>query len=181
MGQPEVSRNLKGNSRVYEWLKKNKRFVLISRAILAVIHPEQYETGLKILNCIEEEPMCLREPEYVQTMLDAWCSLFSGCAIIANCETPCHRDVGSRHEWYDVICTMGSYGTTMAWIPGLTAGFNYHAGMAIALCGQILAHKVDMHEDRHQVCFAWFMRDNIQEYIGISPGKGSQGEVLLMG
>ena len=133
MGQPEVSQNLKGNSRVYEWLKKNKRFVLICEAILAVVHPEQYETSLKILNCIEEEPMCLREPEYVQTMLDAWCSPFSSCVIIANCETPCHQDVGSRHEWYDVICTMGSYGTTMAWLPGLTAGFDYRAGMAIAL------------------------------------------------
>ena len=144
MGQPEVSWNLKDNSRVYEWLKKNKRFVSICGAILAVIHPEQYETGLKILNCIEEEPTCLMEPEYVQTMLDVWCSPFSSCAIIVNHETSCHRDVGSRHEWYNVICIMGSYKTTTAQLPGLTAGFNYHAGMAIALCGQILAHKVDM-------------------------------------
>ena len=76
---------------------------------------------------------------------------------------------------------MGSYGTTTAWLPGLTAGFNYRAGTAIALCGRILAHEVDMHEDGDWVCFAWFMRDNIREYIGISPGKGSQGEVLLQG
>ena len=122
MGQPEVSRNLKGNSRAYKWLKKNKRFISICGAILAVIHPEQYETGLKILTCIEEEPTCLREPEYVQTMLDAWCLPFSSCAIIANHETPCHQDAGNRHEWYNVIYTMGSYGTTTAWLPGLTAG-----------------------------------------------------------
>ena len=94
MGQPEVSWNLKGNSRVYKWLKKNERFMSISGAILAVVHPEQYETSLKILNHIEEEPTYLREPEYVQTMLDAWCLLFSSCAIIVNHETPCHRDVG---------------------------------------------------------------------------------------
>ena len=112
-------------------------------------------------------------------MLDAWCLLFSGCAIIANHETPCHQDVGSRHEWYDVICTMGSYGTTTARLPGLTAGFDYYAGTAIALCGWILAHKVDKHKDGDHICFVWFMRDNIEEYIGISPGKGSQGESLL--
>jgi Oxygenase domain of the 2OGFeDO superfamily len=120
---------------MHEWLKKNERFVSICGAILAVVHPEQYETGLKILNCIAEEPMRLREPQHVERMLDAWCSPFSGCAIIANRASPCHRDVGSRHEWYDVICTMGSYGTTTARLPGLAAAFDYRPGTAIALCG----------------------------------------------
>ena len=75
MGQPEVFWNLKGNSRVYEWLKKNERFILICGAILAVIHPEQYETSLKILTCIEEEPTCLREPEYAQS--------YAECMVLA--------------------------------------------------------------------------------------------------
>lgn len=74
---------------------------------------------------------------------------------------------------------MGSYGRTTARLPGLTAVFDYRAGTAIALCGRILAHEVDMHEDGDRVCFAWFIRDNIREYIGISPGKSSQSEVLL--
>ena len=134
-------------------------------AMLGVIHPDQYAAGMGILETLQANPSILWEPEHMRTVLDLWCIPFSGCAIIANRETPEHRDTQGRGEWYDILSTLGDYEGATLDFPGLGVSFGYESGTMVGLCGKVLSHKVGRVEEGDQVCFAWFMREKVAKHL----------------
>ncbi|THH15727.1 hypothetical protein EW146_g4796 [Bondarzewia mesenterica] len=127
--------------------------------ILRIIHPEQYFAGIE---CIEK----LGDITDIGELVRRWPSVFNGVSVIAQRLTPPHRDGNSRAEWYDLLATIGPYQNGTFELPGIGVSFQYNSGTVIALCGQVLTHSVP-NVDGERVCFAWFMRDNVHERLGI--------------
>ena len=102
-----MSQALKDDHRVRRWVEQNRRLFTIASALLAVIHPAQYATGIAMLDTVRRRPELAREPQHIGPMLELWCSPFSGLAVMCNRETRIHRDPYGRSDWYDILCTLG--------------------------------------------------------------------------
>ncbi|THH05567.1 hypothetical protein EW146_g9870 [Bondarzewia mesenterica] len=113
----------------------------ILSGILRIIHPEQYFAGIE---CIKKLDDITDIGELV-------------------------RYGNSRAEWYDLLATIGPYKKGIFELPGIGVSFQYNSGTVVALCGQVLTHSVS-DVDGKRVCFAWFMRDNVHEWLGIRAG-----------
>lgn len=157
-----------------KWLKANHRFISIASTILAVVHPEQYKAGLTILGLIEANPSLLREPNYVEEMLKIWCCPFSGVSVLSNTGTPEHRSPNGRDNWYDLLAMIGTYQRHRLELPGLDTTISYTPGTVVAICGRVISHKMDLPEGGEQVCFAWFMRDDVRVGFGLPEGGFSK-------
>jgi hypothetical protein len=180
--RPEVSKSLKGSSSsASHWLKANHRLQAIVGSILAVTHPTQYMAGLNMLNAIKTNIGLLREPAEFVKVLDCWHTPFSGVSAICNRETPRHKDVLGRHDWYDVLVTMGTHPTINFSLPGIRSSFAYCPGTVVALCGRILSHKVERSVEGDRACFAWFMREDVRSYLDMAAGPSTVKGVLGSG
>ena len=178
--RPEVSRSLKNDSRsAGSWLKQNARLQSIMASVLALTHPGQYKAGLDMLKTFKQNPGLLREPAAISRVLDCWFTPFSGVSVICNRETPRHKDVSGRFDWYDVLVTLGTHSEIKFGLPGLRTTLMYSPRTVVALCGRIITHSVESNEDGDRACFAWFMREDVRKYLGIDPGGTSTGEGVL--
>ena len=133
-------------------------------AILAVIHPELYDSGrdtLKVLRGHSEiQP---------QEILHQWTSVYSGISVICNRLTPAHRDVSSRKQWYDLLASVGCYRNCNLKLPGLGVLLEYGPGSVVGVLGAMLEHEVP-HFEGERVCYVYFMRDSVHEWAEV-PGR----------
>ena len=179
-GKPEVSQSLKTPaSHVVEWLNTNIRFLFIMTAVLAVVHPHQYNAGFEMLTNMRCHPNMLREPDALLRVLSAWHFPFTGVSIICNRQTPAHRDAQANPYWYDVLATLGSYEDLDFHLTGLGLSFSYRPGTVVALCGKILCHAAEKIQQGDRVCFAWFMRDDVRKYLGVGGDQPSTVSSIL--
>lgn len=145
-----------------EWLGAISESNAIVSAILAVIHPKLYDAGWQTTKFLRKTPgVC---PEDV---LIRWASVFSGVSVISNRETSPHRDGSSRRYWYDILVTLGRYQNCNFKLPGLGYSLEYGPGTVVGLSGRVLEHAVPGFEG-DRVCYAYFMRDNVQEWANAS-------------
>ena len=117
-------------------------------SVLAVTHPGQYKAGLDMLKTLKNSPSLLREPAELTKVLDGWCTPFSGVSVICNWQMQCHKIVHARHEWYDVLATMGTHPTINFDLPGLQTTLAYSPCTIVVLCSWILSHSVESSERR---------------------------------
>ena len=160
---PQVSANFRLPAAL-DWLDAISESNAILSAILAVIHPKLYDAGWKTLKRLRDT--LERDP---QNVLSRWASAFSGVAIISNCSTPPHRDGSSRHNWYDMLVTLGRYWGCDLKLLGLGISLEYGPGTVVGLSGSVLEHAVPSFEG-DRVCYAYFMRNNVHEWANI-PGS----------
>lgn len=137
---------------------------LILSAILAVIHPTQYDLGREVFKRLRESPGIVR-----QDVLSSWTSVFNGVAVISGRSTPVHRDGKSRHGWYDLLVTLGEYQNCQLELPGVGVSLEYGPGTVVGLCGMVLEHEVPDFEGK-RLCYAYFMRDSVHEWAEVPPG-----------
>jgi len=149
-------------------------------SVLAVTNPGQYQAGMNMLKALKDDPNLLREPEEIVKVDECWSNPFSGVAVISNRETPTHKDIYGRNEWYDVLATMGTHPTIPFHLPGIETTLAYSPRTIVALCGRILSHSVDAIPCGDRACFAWFMRENVRSYLNIVPGAPSTLHSVLM-
>lgn len=155
------------------WLKTNKRFLQLLGAILAIVHPEQFETGMQILYKIWKAPTLLRQDQFVADMLAVWACPFSGISVLCNARTPAHRDRLGQDNWYDILAPTGTYAAHTLDLPGLEIALPYNARSIVAICGRILAHATDFAPNGERVTFACFMRENVRKGMGLPRGTYS--------
>lgn len=141
--------------------------------VLAVVHPEQYETGLAILDRIEGDGMSLRQPEAAEEMLKTWCCPFSGVTALCNARTPEHRDPNGRDNWYDILATVGDYKGHRLQLPGLGTSLTYDPGTVVAICGRLISHSVEFVEG-DRASLAGFMREDVRQGFDLPPGGYSK-------
>lgn len=127
-------------------------------AMLRITHPELYAMA-------RESMSALRKLDHLQDVVMLWTSVFSGCQVISNRETPVHRDNNSHVSWYDLLCSIGPYSGADLEMPGVGLRFEYNTGTAMFLCGRLLRHGVSA-ADGDRVCLAYYMRENVHKRLG---------------
>jgi Oxygenase domain of the 2OGFeDO superfamily len=160
---PQVSAILHAPAAL-NWLNEIMESSAILSAIIAVIHPELYNTGRGTLNRLRQVPKI--QP---QDVLNKWTSIFNGVSVISNRTTPLHRDGNSRFHWYDLLATFGRYQNCKLELPGLGVALEYGPGTVVGLSGSMLEHAVTSFEGE-RVCYAYFMRDNVCEWARVPGG-----------
>ena len=180
--KPEVSHSIKEpSSPAAKWLESNHRFLRLMGTILAVVHPEQYKTGLAILTRIQDDPNLLRQPEYVDNMSTIWCCPFSGISVLCNACTPEHRDPLGQNNWYDILATMGTYSRQhQFYLPGLGTSVSYGPGTVVAICGWLLSHAVDFAAEGDQAVFAGYNRESVRKWLNLPEGEYSTVDNIIM-
>jgi hypothetical protein len=159
-------------------LKANNRLQAIVGSVLAVTHPTQYKAGMDILNALRSDPSLLREPAEIAKVLDCWWTPFSGVSVICNRETPRHKDILKRYDWYDLLVTMGTHPTVNFRLPGLRTSFAYSPGTIVALCGRIISHSADASPNGDRTCCTWFMREDVRDYLDVVAGPSTLDGVV---
>jgi len=130
---------------------------MLVNAILRVVHPELYFMARGAMEKLHEEAE-------LTELLEIWASVFNGCQILSNRETPLHRDNNSCWEWYDLLCSIGPYADASFELPGVGLRFPYDTGVIVAICGRILRHGVSV-ANGDRICIAYYMRENVQRRL----------------
>lgn len=144
-----------------EWLDHISESNTILSAILAIIHPSLHDAGRETFDRLRRHPDIEG-----QDVLRRWTSVFNGVSVISNRITPPHRDGNSRKQWYDLLASIGSYDDCNLKLPGLGLSLEYGPGTVVGLLGGTLEHEVP--ESRERVCYAFWMRDRVHEWAGVS-------------
>ena len=98
--------------------------------------------------------------------LDTWSMVYTNISVIANQGTPLHHDPYSRSNWYDILVSVGEYKDCYLDIPTLGLKLEYSPGTIVAFSGRLLRHGVNK-VDGHRCCFAYYMRDNIHNFLHV--------------
>lgn len=152
-----------------QFFQTNSNLFILCSSILRIVHPSQfYEmiTSQKALYTGESG----RNPDHMRQVLESWPTIFNGLDIISNRETPAHRDVQGRSEWYDMLLTIGAYTDGRIEMPSLGLNLLYNPGTAVFLTGRVLLHGVPpVNGDR--ICVAQFVRDSVQCRLNKTAGQ----------
>ena len=99
-------------------------------------------------------------------MMSSADGLFNSISVIFNRVTPPHQDGNSRKQWHDLLVTLGSYQNCELKLPGLGLLLKYGPDTVVGLLGSLLEHEVS-HFEGEMVCYAYFMRDWVHEWVGV--------------
>lgn len=148
------------------WLIDATESIALISASMSILHPGLYAAGMQCmyaLGTVEEDPL-------VRSTMETWPSIFNAIQIISNRETPRHRDPQTRCEWFDLLCTLGTYITADLFLEGLGLKLDYQPGTLVAISGRLIPHSVGKcPPDR--VCYAFYMRNALHKRFGVeNPG-----------
>jgi hypothetical protein len=129
------------------------------------MHPEQYFAGLRTFSNLRHKAVSKDLPQMPEA-LQYWASVFNTLFIIANWETPNHRDHLSIAECFNILTTVGNYSNAWMTLPSLQLEFKCNPSCMIVFSRRIVRHGVyDVEGDR--IAWAWYMRDSVQIYAGV--------------
>ena len=132
-----------------------------------------------------EDGICTNE-------LEQWASVYTAATIISNRETPFHRDLGSRVEWYDLLTSFGPYTRAPLFMDPIGIRVNNPPGTVCAFSGMALSHSV-RRILTSRISMALYLRENMREGADVDPAfwmnqmqfeafmGGDRGDVQKMG
>ncbi|KDQ49042.1 hypothetical protein JAAARDRAFT_144021 [Jaapia argillacea MUCL 33604] len=141
------------------WLAAIARCNAVLNAILSVIHPQLYLVVRAARYALKSDPS-------FASLMEFWNSVYTGVAVIANRETPIHRDPQCPSKWYDLLATVGPYTGAELELRGVGLRFAYASGTIVGLSGYVLKHGVSSCTGE-RVCYAYFMRSKVVSRLGI--------------
>lgn len=132
-------------------------------AVLSVIHPDLYRSGMDTMKRLHAQPDLV-------PALQHWTSVFNAVTVLSNRATPLHRDNHSRPQWYDMLTTIGPYEEAWLELPGIGLKLQYNSGTVMGFGGKVLRHGVP--ECRgERVCLAYYMRDKVHERMEVEAAQ----------
>lgn len=149
-----------------KWLIEIAESSALISSAMRVMHPKLYQLGRSSMEKLTER-------QDLHEVVKIWSSIFNGVQVISNRECPIHRDNSSRHEWYDLLATVGPYKSTVMEMPDIGIRLNYPSGTLVALCGRVVRHGVAA-ADGERICVAYYMRENVQRRLGVVEANWSR-------
>ena len=158
--EPFVSKTLRDpNSPGRQWLREMRRSHMVVTALLAVMHPELYESGIDALSRLYQIPTS-------HTVAELWGNPFTALSIISNRSSPLHRDTQSTKAWYDLLLTLGGDDDLAIRFPSLRLSFRYCDGTSLAFSGNYLPHEV-AECATERLCLAYFFRQFVLKALDV--------------
>lgn len=140
----------------HAFLDQSAEALALLMGILAVIHPSQYRLSREIKHwAMQDTPSCAEG-------LDKWGSVFTAATIIANRQTPFHRDLGGRPEFYDLLTSVGPYPAAPMYLRPIGVKASNVPGTVCAFSGFALGHAV-RRIPFSRLSLALYLRDNVRE------------------
>ena len=131
----------------------------IFNSIIAVAAPDMFTCGSKAILALKDMDLCPNSR--------IWPSIFSGMAVIANRRTPVHWDKGGSIWNSDLLISGGDHRNAEFHIPDIDVVLSYDPGTGVLLTGSVLAHSVPMTWSGSRLCLAHFMKDAVQNRLGV--------------
>ena len=128
-------------------------------SILAAASPEQYSTGFRAIEAVKSLNL--------HNHSALWPSVYSGLTVIADRETPLHRDDGASISHFDLLFSAGVHNKAELRLPDVGTVLDYDPGTVVLLAGRALAHSVPRTWVGHRVCWAHYMKDKVHDKLGI--------------
>ncbi|KAG1721900.1 uncharacterized protein EDB91DRAFT_1256305 [Suillus paluster] len=159
--KPEVSASLKGD-RSLSMIMDMQRPALLASAALHVMHPKLYwasvRTHIKLSRWSEEQGL-----HDMHRLLKHWASVYTGAAVMCNCQSPDHRDPKCLPEAFDILTCIGSYPHAVMQLTNLGIELVYNPGVMVSYSGHLVRHGIHIDEGDRMV-WAWFLRDSVHNY-----------------
>jgi hypothetical protein len=143
---------------VKSWLKCSAKSQSKINDILSLIHPKLHKHGMQALAKLRTMPL-------TRGAAKRWTSAFTGIAVMSNRKSLAHRDRNGAPPWYDFLVSLGTYDTASLDFPELGLSLAYPPGTGVALCGNILLHRVNSWGAGDRVCYAQFFRKAVLERL----------------
>ena len=136
--------------------------------ILAVTHPKLYDAAVAVAEAIWNKG----GPSHA--VMEAWPTCFSSIQVIANRETPRHRDRSGLPGWLDLLLTLGSYGENgVLELRNLGVCLPYDAGSVAMVSGRIVVHAVPKVPGA-RICYACYMNKHVLQRFNVpNPGMAT--------
>ncbi|KIM51973.1 hypothetical protein SCLCIDRAFT_142184, partial [Scleroderma citrinum Foug A] len=158
---PSVSAALKTKSG-QTWASQMTFPSAMLSAALSIMHLPLYNAGLHGMEVLSS--WAEQNDKGMDDTLDIWSTVYTNISMITNWGTPLHRDPHSQSNWYDILVSVGEYKDCYLNIPTLGLKLEYSPGTIVAFSGCLLRHGVNK-VDGHRCCFAYYMRDNIHNFL----------------
>ena len=137
---PGPSATLMNNAANLSLLKDTQEVAALMGGILSVVHPALFQRGMDVWKTLYADPWGLRNGDRVRDLLDLWATPFTAMSVIANRETPHHRDLNGGLNFFDAILSFGTYEDGRFELPEIGRRFRYDRGTAIFLESRSLQH-----------------------------------------
>jgi len=135
----------------------------LCNAIMALILPELYDSGLKAIELIKQgQEMAKPHPHQQQ-----WPYIFITSQVIVNRVTPPHQDSGGCPTHYDLLVSAGTHTKAELSVPELGVHLSYRPGDVVAVCGKVFLHEVTDWSGGERVCVSHYMKDNVHERLKV--------------
>ncbi|EIW87369.1 hypothetical protein CONPUDRAFT_45366 [Coniophora puteana RWD-64-598 SS2] len=164
---PKAAVLLERNPSVADWARSSAETFALMSGILALVHPTQYEEGLRCMRKLARESLT---PDIVGD----WECVFTAISVMVNRETIFHREGQGHYEWYNILATYGSYLCGQLSFPGIGIDLDSRPGTVVAFCGNILRHGAPRCIGE-RVCLAYDMREAVHRWAATGPAQWSRG------
>ena len=153
------------------WAVEMQESSALIGSILGVVHPELYAQGVEAMTVLSGKgARYVDNEDQLLRALKVWTSPFSALSVITNRSTPAHRDTKGRNEWLDLVVALGEDDSVgIMTFPGLGLSVGYDPGTIIAIAGKVIRHAAEF-EGGERACIAYYMRNKVQERLGIPAG-----------
>lgn len=156
----EVSAELrKPDSNAHQWMKAMEDTTSFLGAVVSVINPAVYETGLRFIEAIDRDPQLVMKRENLHNLLACWTSPYSSASLMSNRDSPLHRDRSGDFSTMDLLLSVGHYTNGRFHVPSLGYDFMYTSGTVIGVVGRVLQHGATASGER--VCYAQWNKRNV--------------------
>ncbi|KAI0069815.1 hypothetical protein K474DRAFT_1747236 [Panus rudis PR-1116 ss-1] len=152
-----------------DWCTTIREPAAIVSGMLRIMHPEQYEMARNMM-------VQLARFEHLENPLHRWPAVVTAIAMIANRESPLHRDRGAQYPWLDVLVSVGDYATAEFHMESVGCICANPPGTVIALSGAAIRHG-SAHADGPRVCYSFYMREDVRRSLGIPAAGWMRQEV----
>lgn len=143
-------------------MQKQEATHYLYAAILSLVHPAQFKTAASMAACAKVGVNIVS-----RRYGHLWPSVFTGITIIANRETPPHRDAQGWPAWFDLLASVGQDEYASLNILDLGAKVSYRPGDVNLICGRLLKHAVDGWKGSGRLAYAFYMRPMVAERFGL--------------
>ncbi|KAG1900009.1 uncharacterized protein F5891DRAFT_953041 [Suillus fuscotomentosus] len=128
---PEISASLKGPQGV-TIIKSMRRPSLLALAALRVMHPSLYWSSLRTTLEVGHWAYSSGQTKMYERIRH-WALVFTGVAVMANHQSPAHRDPKCCPEWFDLMTSVSNYRSARMTLHNLGIELMYDSGVMVAV------------------------------------------------
>lgn len=135
-------------------------------AVLSVINPNQFNSGISAIERIWSEPEKVKKREVLPDLLKIWTSPSLAMSLMSDRDSPYHRDNGGSYPSMDTLLSVGNYKEGEFHAPGLGLDFWYPSGTMVTFAGRVIRHGATA--DPGRLCLSLYQKENVLQALDIS-------------